>query len=403
MEAQLRRLSHEQLVELAMAQANETPQGRLVAARHIYHHHPLPNWVLSQVMLSPDVLTKIFQSLHVADVSAALVCRTWSSCWASTLVERRILHPAPPLPTLDGSLDCSHDMVALNNERLLVGSSDFSDDADTGLLFVLDQRMVQVVPREADPVLHIRTSPSYYNFAATADSLYASAAKHIYRLSLDTNLDVLAMSAPLHCEGVAVAAGLVFTVTDVRQDNPIHALDATTLAPRFTFGDVIRYQTFGLTTSDTELYVCEDHSHNVHVFSFTGQHIRTITGKCCCPDKILFFSGRLYLTEYYFNKEHYDEDDKDNDDDDAASFPSPNPPPPDEIQKVMGRRILVLTPEGEVLQTYMATTDPMERVVTMAVWHEQLVVAITTLGQHSGVYWELGEPAGCRFLALQGI
>ena len=42
---------------------------------------PLPEWTRSNVMLSPDLLSRIFNFLHVDDFSAALVCSTWAAEW----------------------------------------------------------------------------------------------------------------------------------------------------------------------------------------------------------------------------------------------------------------------------------------------------------------------------------
>ena len=85
-----------------------------------------------------------------------------------------------------------------------------------------------------------------------------------------------------------------------------------------------------------ELYVCDTRNHRLQVFSFTGEHRRSIVGEWREPERLCFAKDRLYLIE------------RDYQDDDDTDYRNP----------LQGRRLLVLSLQGDILQVITNPTDP---------------------------------------------
>ena len=52
---------------------------------------PLPDWARNGVLLSPDLLPRVFATLGLEDCAAALACKAWSREWKDLIARRRIL------------------------------------------------------------------------------------------------------------------------------------------------------------------------------------------------------------------------------------------------------------------------------------------------------------------------
>ena len=87
-----------------------------------------------------------------------------------------------------------------------------------------------------------------------------------------------------------------------------------------------------------ELFVCDCGNDRLQVFSLAGEHRRSITGEWKRPKALCFVKDRLYLIE---------EADTEEEDDDGNL-----------INPLQGRRIFVLSLQGETLQVY--TQHPVE-------------------------------------------
>ena len=85
-----------------------------------------------------------------------------------------------------------------------------------------------------------------------------------------------------------------------------------------------------------ELFVSNYDDDGLQVFSFTGEHRRSITGEWKRPLDLCFVKDRLYLIEEYDTAQ----------DDDGEL-----------INPLQGRRIFVLSLQGDTLQVY---TNPVE-------------------------------------------
>ena len=122
---------------------------------------------------------------------------------------------------------------------------------------------------------------------------------------------------------------------DYTQDE-IVALDAQTLQPRHRFGLSLFDCARGMVVVGEELFVCDTGNDRLQVFSLAGEHRRSITGEWKRPETLCLVKDRLYLVE----EVDYDEDEE-------GEF----------INPLCGRRIFVLSLQGDTLQVY---THPVE-------------------------------------------
>lgn len=358
-EARLMALAHEQLVELASAHYHVSDEGARIAEMHLAKHlPPLAAWAQSQVLLSPDLLPSLFLTLGAADVAAAQTCKAWRECWKATLVPRRIVHPAPPLPPTNVD-ELILDMLALDDERLALDCDDGRADGRTNLV-ILDRRM-QRLP-------DLPTVPGAAFFAVSVDSLFATDGESIRRYDRGT-LALLAENVDAHADEIVGAGGLLFGAGEKH----LKAYDATTLEVRFAFGaGIFERNPFGLAVHGNELYACEMGKHRIQVFSLTGQHVRTIRGEFWAPWQLCFVTDRMYLLEAGWTSLEQ-----------TANCPAA-------AHAKLQRRLLVLTPEGDTLQVYEG--EPHEKIDGVTPFDGKL-------------FLRAYDPTACsgRLVALQGV
>ena len=129
-----------------------------------------------------------------------------------------------------------------------------------------------------------------------------------------------------------------------------------------------------------ELYVCDNKNDRLQVFSLTGEHRRSVTGEWRSPRYLCSAKDRLYLVEEACMGDDEEEDD--------AHFPA---------APLQGRRILVLSLQGDVLQVVTHPTEP------TAVFHSICCFDGKLLAGYK--YSEAGMPSCNKqaVLALQGL
>ena len=115
------------------------------------------------------------------------------------------------------------------------------------------------------------------------------------------------------------------------EQDEIVALDAQTLQPRHRFGQSLLTDARGMAVVGEELFVCDSGKDRLEVFSLAGEHRRSITGEWKRPLTLCFVKDRLYLLEQC-----------DDDEDEEGNL----------IYPLQGRRIFVLSLQGDTLQVY---------------------------------------------------
>ena len=85
-ESRLAHLTKQQLFNLAVEQAGATQEGLQIADAHLSEHVPLPEWAVTEVLLSNDLLPHVMRTLGAENLAAMRVCKGWRACWLASIV-----------------------------------------------------------------------------------------------------------------------------------------------------------------------------------------------------------------------------------------------------------------------------------------------------------------------------
>ena len=291
----------------------------------------VPAWAVSQIFLSDDLLPWMFATLEMKDCAAASVCSAWRAAWIATEEGRRGLRHVE-MPAF------GYDIAEMPIASSPAGDILCHSNNDT--LTVVDAACRAVFTCQGAKLPFLVSSCRLYE-------LHQS--NHIKSYAMADDLPQIAEHIDDRYDGftsLTLAAGLLFAIgfpyeyADGAVDE-IVALDAETLVVRARFGkSVFAIEANGLAVIGDELYAAEKQRGCLQVFSLAGEHLRTIArGGWRQPDELLHYDGRLYLTEYAGLDEEHDDDEEE-----EADW--------SEDRKAAGRRIFVLTPQGETLQVW---------------------------------------------------
>jgi hypothetical protein len=165
------------------------------------------------------------------------------------------------------------------------------------------------------------------------------------------------------CGPVLAPGGLLFCVIfpDVGGNDvdEIIALDAQTLQLRHRFGLGLLNNANQLAVVGDELFACDTGNHRLQVFSLTGEHRRSITGEWRSPESLCFAKDRLYLVERDPEMEDHEGD---------ADGESVEPAFP-----LQGRRILVVSLQGDILQVVTHPTEPTAKFTSICCFGRKLL------------------------------
>ena len=300
-------------------------------------HNPLPHWAVERVLLSPDLVPHILGPLEAEDGAAAAVCTQWLVGWKATNEPRRRLKQVP----LDFPEEIDTD--GMHNDMIGTGTPDgrlvVATDSE---VHILDRsmRVLQTVPGEYRGVIAANDDSIFH--AINVSSGYVSIFEPVLRRSshdgtvdAEYQLEDYKFFCPVLAPG-----GLLFCVIYMADDgDEIIALDAQTMQLRQRFGRGLLSDAEQLAVGGDELYACDTGKNRLQVFSLTGEHRRSITGEWRSPMSLCFAKDRLYLVE------EGREEDEDGESVDPA-FP------------LQGRRILVLSLQGDILQVVTHPTEP---------------------------------------------
>ena len=89
---------HDDLVELTARMCHASADALSLANAALSEH--VPPWAVEDVLLSPDLLPRVFATLELEDGAAAAACSAWCQQWIDTDEQRRGLRLAElgPLP-----------------------------------------------------------------------------------------------------------------------------------------------------------------------------------------------------------------------------------------------------------------------------------------------------------------
>ena len=322
----LGQLPHDVLAELAARLCSDSPALKAAAEECMAAHTPLPHELVERVLLSPDLVPHLLGPLVAEDGAAAAVCSQWLAGWKATNEPRRRLKQVP----LDLPEELVTNAVALAGTpdgRLLVKTNNEVHILDSSM------RVLQTVADGEYSTLFAADDDSIFDCRSDGETLRRSS--HDGTVHTEYQLESYSFYSPVLAPG-----GLLFCVLCENSEgdptfepDAIIAVDAQTLQPRHRFGLGLLNDAHQLVVVADELYVCDTGNDRLQVFSLSGEHRRSITGDWKSPMSLCFAKDRLYLVE------SDRQDDRD---------PSP----------VQGRRILVLSLEGDILQVVTHPTLP---------------------------------------------
>jgi len=317
-------LSHAQLLEIAAAGCEASADVKNRADAILAAHKPLPQWAVEGVLLSSDLVPHLLAPLQLEDGAAAAVCSQWADGWKATSEGRRRLR-----------------QVAFDFPQDLLRTQSFSMAVMPGgdELVVRPGSTVRILARDMSSSTSFELHCNYGDMAASEQFLYATDYTQVRSLT-HAGTEVafyIHQNKCISCPTLA-PGGLLFCVLYDEEDDTqdeIVALDAQTLQPRHRFGLSLLNDACGMVVGD-ELFVCDRGNDRIQVFSLAGEHRRSITGDWKRPIALCFVKDRLYLVE-----------EQDDNTDEEGELINPLP----------GRRIFVLSLQGDTLQVY---TNPVE-------------------------------------------
>ena len=110
-----------------------------------------------------------------------------------------------------------------------------------------------------------------------------------------------------------------------------------------------------------ELFVCDTGNDRLQVFSLAGEHRRSITGEWRSPVNLCCAKDRLYLI--------------DGEEDGDAAYES------------QGRRILVLSLQGDILQVVRHPSEPTTRFTSVCCFDRKLLASfVTPRNESAGIH-----------------
>ena len=320
-------LSRDELLELAAGALDELPKGhhlRNQADALVAKRKPLPAWCVDSVLLSPDLLPHLFESISLRDCAAAAACSAWSGAWTALLRLRRYMHPVP-----------RHiDLNKMPTETRLPPRAVAA--MPDGAICVTGGSHLHFMTAQGKPI------PGGGAWAALAkvefsdtfgvlqhdDSLLvvASDDQHVRRLRLSDGVE-LARSPKL--DGEAYEAAIAGDRLFVAAERTISVLDVATLELRCSFGQFDAAVDCAI--HNGEVYVAaQDIPGQLDVFGLDGELLRTVRGTFGRPVCISIKDERIYMIE---QQPSSDEDDFD-----------------EREERWEGRRLLVLELDGTIRQ-----------------------------------------------------
>jgi hypothetical protein len=365
----LGQLPHNVLAELAAQLCSESPALQAAAEECMAAHTPLPHEMVERVLLSPDLVPHLLGPLEAEDGAAAAVCSQWLAGWKATNEPRRRLKQVP-LDFPEELVTCGMTMAGTPDGRLVVRYGSEVKILDRNM------RVLQETVDEGQGENH--ACP----IAANDDSVFYASynPSALRRSSHDGTVDAEFQleDYEFHCP-VLAPGGLLFGVIYMEDEDDrveIIALDAQTLQLRHRFGRGLLSDAEQLAVGGDELYVCDNWNHRLQVFSLSGEHRRSITGEWRSPQLLCCVKDRLYLVEQDYLG--------------GA----------DEHQQVRGRRILVLSLQGDILQVVTHPTEPTAEFHSICCFDRKLLASyrysiVGSAGTHTK--WRYGV------LALQGL
>ena len=366
----LGQLPHDVLADLAARLCSDSPALQAIAEECMAAHKPLSHELVERVLLSPDLVPSILGPLETEDWAAAAVCSQWLAGWQATNEPRRRLKQVPL--ELPEEIDDTGELLVTGTPggRLVVLGGD-------GVVRILDRsmRVLQTVAGEYYGAIAVSEASIYdvqFGEQGHIEEVLCRFS-HAGTLEADYQLEGCAFACPLLAGGLLMCAAWNYNEEGNGEQDEIIALDAQTLQLRHRFGLGLLNNPQQMCVAAGELFVCDAYNARLQVFSLTGEHRRSITGEWTLPQHLCCVKDRLYLVEQYIDG--------------------------DEAYESQGRRILVLSLQGDVLQVVTHPTEPAAFFTSVCCFDRKLLASFVTPRNRSA-----GIPTSKHgMLALRGL
>ena len=320
----LAELSHAQLLEIAAAGCKASADVKNRADAILAAHKPLPQWAVEGVLLSSDLVPHLLAPLQLKDGAVAAVCSRWADSWKATSEGRRRLTRV----AFDFPRDLLFDVLGTFGSFCLIPGGDE--------LIVRSGSTVRVLARDMAILSSFELPAIDGNIAVSEQFFYVTDSDGEVRSLTHDGTEVASYEDPekmILCP-IPAPGDILFCILSDLDDNALDeivALDAQTLQPRYRLGLSMLKHASGLVLVGEELFLCDCDNDRLQVFSLAGEHRRSITGDWKRPIALCFVKDRLYLVE--------EADDDENEEGEL-------------INPLLGRRILVLSLQGDTLQVF---------------------------------------------------
>ena len=386
----LAKLPHAVLADLAARLCSESPALQAAAEECMATHEPLPHEMVERVLLSSDLAPHILGPLEAEDGAAAAVCSQWLAGWKASNEPRRRLKQVP----LDVPAELIHGKTltlrGTADGQLVVRKRNREHFVDNSMR-ILQTVVCETLVGEHEGISYCASTYSGL-FADSDDSISRYESENSDALRRSTHDGTVLAEYQIEsgfCFACPVLApgSLLFCAIFKRHDggqDEVIALDAQTLQLRHRVGQGLLDAVGDLVVVGNELYVCDTGKDCLQVFSFTGEHRRSITGEWRGPLLLCFAKDRLYLVE----KEQ------------TVGLPLPD------RTSTRGRRLLVLSMQGDILQVFTHPTEPTARFQSILCFDGKLLVSyMYDVIPYTNL--EYGSPGhgrqGCGMLALREL
>ena len=319
-------LPHDVLQKLAAEALTELPVGHRLHSHTdalIAQQRPLPAWCVESVLLSPDLLPHLVDSLSLDDQAAAAACSMWADEWAALLRRRRYIQPVPRLVEIGHIVKTPNCLTEMPDGTLCVSSS----HVHSGLHFMTAQ--YETMPdSSAWAGLDNVDADAPFGVLVHDEALLVvnshRGRSDVRRLRMTDGVELARSPFLKNPAEVAKAGNLLFVPTFEK----ISVLDIYTLELRNTFGEF--GSAFDCAVHNDELYVADvSKIGKLFVHSLDGQPRRIVEGDFGRPTCIRIRDDRIYLIECLDDENDFDED---------------------EFDEFVGRRLLVLELDGTIHQ-----------------------------------------------------
>jgi len=381
-------LPHNVLAELAARLCSESPALQAAAEECMAAHKPLPHELVERVLLSPDLVPHILGPLEAEDGAAAAACSQWLVGWKATNEApwRRRLKQVPlDFPFPEEMIHMAQ-MAGTPDGRLVVCAREEVHILDRSM------RVLQTTVNGENEACTIAANDDSI-FYATYTPPVVRRSSHDGTVDAEYQLEDYNFYGPVLAPGAGLVFCHMFEEFGLDEQLEIIALDAQTLQLRHRFGLGLLNGPAQLAVVGEELYACDTGNHRLQVFSLTGEHRRSITGEWRSPLSLCFAKDRLYLVERDWKDEEHEVKTEDPEEyGEYGAYGDPEFP-------LQGRRIIVLSLQGDILQVF---THPTEHgVFTSICCFDHKLLASYTYGIYAPQGFQEPPPDG--MFALRGL